>query len=288
MSSSKIKIWALVGTILTLGIGGIIGNSSDRAYVKRVEPFLKEALFRLINREPVPDKSLSTIVGERWDENQAKKIALDILKRDYNESGSNHFFVESNPIFIDGEQMFIILTGSNFGQECRACSSELSVFEYKRLSGEWKLDNYNFGITFVGSGPYISSDLVKVEEIGDDIYAIHTIDPHLNRDYNTTIENFLSKLGDSWLPVLCLWTMASDAQSQRPGLNQWKAKIDFLDPMKNGFPNVSVSLEGIVDGKSVKDEYLFNFQENRYLLDAPHLSEYIWEEEYECYRTDLR
>lgn len=200
------------------------------------------------NRVPAgPSMALETssldVVG-RWDIDKAKQIANDHLTK-HNWAASapelekplHHKFVGDYHLVYKAKEGIILAFGTiTEGHDCHACAPYLSLFEFEKRDGRWKLVTFDIGICKAGRWGELPK--LGVHAVADDRYGVFMQGGYMAHGWGIGTTSIHVRFGDEFREVLILITSQS-----APDGRSWRSKLT-IHPTAAGLYDIEVQRSG--------------------------------------------
>jgi hypothetical protein len=180
----------------------------------------------------------------QWELSIAKGIAeLWLERNDWRTVDSNlefplrHSFAGEYHLFYKNREGFILAFGTiTEGSDCHACSPYLSLFEFEKCEGGWKLVTSDVGICRAGQWGELPR--LGVHAIADGRYGVFIHDGYMAQGWGVGTTSVHVRVGNKFKQVLNLITSQSDPEGRA-----WTSKLTMRETI-SGLYDIEVNRSG--------------------------------------------
>ncbi|HAI68642.1 MAG TPA: hypothetical protein DCM38_04290 [Gammaproteobacteria bacterium] len=220
--------------------------------------------------------SSANIVMQEWNQDEASKIVLSILPKEFprssdsNVSELNHFILNSYYLKYDkNDERFIMAAYSKPPDfECHVCAPTFSFIEFKKLDEEgWILGRKHLGILTTGAWGE-PPESIKVHILGNETWGVFIEGSYTQMGQFTSMTSIYVDLAGAYHEVFSEVTYednsASGIEEGEPDYSSLKSDISIRPVPGAPFFDLVVTTNGIQGTQQISEEKIFKFDGQRY------------------------
>lgn len=208
-----------------------------------------------------------------WDSGEARSIVLDSLAVAAptlcEEPCTEHRMLGEYFLRHGSGDAVIVVAASTFdGYTCSACSLPLSLFEFRRVEGGWRLESAEIGAVAWGMYGNIDPEQVNVFAIGVDTYGVFLDLGATQMGEAVTVTSIQARILDSFREILSLRTSSDDSgayYTEEGKETIWTSEIDVRET-NTGFYDLAVTRRGSEEGIPFEETGVYKFNGQGYVL----------------------